>query len=105
MNICNRFRIVHKQKHNDKPMGVHKGKYCGTDVCHYDGLGGTSKVLHTIIYDNDITKVFFDKYNMLYNSVRYNDNSLNMLLADNLSDVKQHCMDCSDDDYVHCILP
>ena len=24
-----------------------------------------------------------------------------MLLADNLSDVKQHCMDCSDDDYVY----
>ena len=24
-----------------------------------------------------------------------------MLLADNLSDVKQHCMDCSDDGYVY----
>ena len=41
--------------------------------------------------------------NIIYynNSVRYNDNSLNMLLADNMSDVKQHCMDCSDDDYVY----
>ena len=53
------------------------------------------------INDDDITKVFFNKYNILYNSVRYNDNSLNMLLADNFSDVKQYCMDCSDDDYVY----
>ena len=61
----------------------------------------TSTCIDNKINDDDITKVFFDKYNILYNSVRYNDNSLNMLLADNLSDVKQHCMDCSDDDYVY----
>ena len=61
----------------------------------------TSTCIDNKINDDNITKVFFDKYNILYNSVRYNDNSLNMLLADNLSDVKQHCMDCSDDDYVY----
>ena len=61
----------------------------------------TSTCIDNKINDDDITKVFFDKYNILYNSVRYNDNSLNMLLADNLSEVKQHCMDCSDDDYVY----
>ena len=48
-----------------------------------------------------LQKYLFDNYNILYNSVRYNDNSLNMLLADNLRDVKQHCMDCFDDDYVY----
>ena len=47
------------------------------------------------------TQVFFDKYNKLYNPVRYNNISLNILLADDMSDVKQHCIDCSDDDYVY----
>ena len=61
----------------------------------------TSTCIDNKINDDDITKVFFDKYNILYNSVRYNDNSLNMFLADNMSDVKQHCMECSDDDYVY----
>ena len=36
------------------------------------------------INDDDVTKVFFDKYNILYNYVRYNDNSLNISLADNM---------------------
>ena len=54
------------------------------------------------INDDDITQVFFDKFNILYNFVRYNDNSLNILLGDNMSDVKQYCKDCSDDDdYVY----
>ena len=54
------------------------------------------------INDDDITQVFFDKYNILYNFVRYNNNSLNILLGDNMSDVKQYCKDCSDDDdYVY----
>ena len=61
----------------------------------------TSTCIDNKINDDDITKVFFDKYNILYNSVRYNDNSLNILLGDNMRDVKQHCIDCSDDDYVY----
>ena len=49
----------------------------------------TSTCIDNKINDDDITKVFFNKYNILYNSVRYNDNSINILLADNMSDVKQ----------------
>ena len=36
----------------------------------------TSTCIDNKINDDDITKVFFDKYNILYNSVRYNDNIL-----------------------------
>ena len=61
----------------------------------------TSTCIDNKINDDDITQVFFDKYNILFNSVRYNYNSLNILLGDNMRDVKQHCIDCSDDDYVY----
>ena len=64
----------------------------------------TSTCIDNKINDYYITQVFLDKYNILYNSVRYNDNSLNTLLGDNMRVVKQHCIKCSDDDYVFCIL-
>ena len=53
------------------------------------------RLRNVLIFDNkikvdDITQVFFDKFNILiiYNSVRYNDTSLNILLGDNVRNVK-----------------
>ena len=56
--------------------------------------------------DINIAELFSNKYNELYNSVRYEQQSLNDLFANNKYDIQAYCIDDVNNDmynHTHCI--
>ena len=70
----------------------------------------TTKTVSTCIDgvtgDINIAELFSNKYNELYNSVRYEQQSLNDLFVDNKYDIQAYCIDDVNNDmynHTHCI--
>ena len=73
-------------------------------------LENTTKTVSTCIDDVtgdiNIAELFSNQYNELYNSVRYEQQTLNDLFVDNKYDVQQYCIDDVNNDmfnHTHCI--